>query len=160
MATSYNDLFGKKSSDSEGGKRYLKWESVGDVVVMQQIGEAVSDHPQYVFGTSKKKFLVKMNAEDKYKPMGEGDFDPDEVENSFPATEIMIPVRVLKVTKADGTVDETEFDAEWTFKGDQQDKFKDALLELGEGIGEGTAYAVKYLADGKPRKYAVKIKNG
>ncbi len=156
--TTFDDLFGKKST---GGQKYIKWEKPGDVLALVVRGEIVSDKPQYVFGTNKKKYLVQENDGDKYKAVAEGDFNEDEVANFFLATEIMIPVTVAaKVEGKTPVADFEPFDAEWTFKGDQEEKFKDAFLEFDAPIEVGTVIQVKYLADGKPRKYAVKIKAG
>ena len=160
MAKTYADLFGKPAA-AGGGKSYIKWDKVGDVLAFVVTGEPVSDQPQKDFGTGKNKWMTRATDSSPWKALAEGSFDPDEMDSAFQLFEIMIPVTVA--AKAEGkepVADWAPFDAEWTFKGDQEAKFKDALLEFDAPIGVGTVIQVKYLAEGKPRKYAIKIKAG
>jgi hypothetical protein len=166
MGQSFDDIFGSGSKASGGGGgKYIKWENVGDTFALVVRGPIDPKYPQKVFGTQKDKYLVQVAKGDKYKPMAEGDFNEDEVENFFQATEVMIPVTVAAKAEGKAQVEDFEpFDVEWVLnKGDQHDKFKDALLEFDDAIDVGTVIQVKLLvqgSSGKPGKYAIKLKAG
>lgn len=157
MAT-FDDLFGGKSS----GQRFMKFEKEGESLLLEQTGEP-KRVPQ-LGPNDKPTWLVKLVGAPKYKPMEEGDFDPDdesEVENAFqPEKEIVIPVRVVGKKNADGSKDEdfTPFDTDWEVTKGQKDKLKDAMLEASAPAEKGTKYVVKLLSrDKKPYTYAVRI---
>ena len=155
----YDELFGKKSSG-----QYIKWANVNEALYMQVTGAPDPRYPDYDFKSGKRKFLVKLADAPKYKPMQEGDFDPesDEVENSFPLTVIRVPVKVFRRVLADGQDDPTfeEFESFWIPTQNQTDKLKDQMLETRIPLAPGTVVAVKYLEDGKPRKYMVRLAAG
>ena len=161
MGQSFDDIFGKKSTSPGPGGAYIKWEQVGDTVALVVRGAIVPDHPQKVFRTDKNKWVVKKEENSEWAQVAEGTFDPNEVYKCFQGTEVMVPVTVAGYS--DGKVQRTEwtpFDVDWTFKGDQEDKFRDALMEFDDAIEEGTVILVKWLANSKPGKYAIKIKAG
>lgn len=155
MAT-FDDLFGGSTS----GKRFIKFEEVGESFLLEQTAD-VKRPPQKNQKTGKTVWLVQVNKGDRYKPMDEGDFDADEVENCFkPEAEIHIPVRVLaKKDKQGKAVDGFEqFDTDWELTRDQKDKLKEAMMDVGLPAEPGQKYAVKLLSKSeKPYKYSVKM---
>lgn len=153
MAT-FDELFGKKS----GGGKYLKWENVDDAFYMVVTGEPDGRYPQRDFKTGKGKFLVKLADAAKYKPMREGEFDPDseDVENYFALTTLMIPVKVFRKVLPTGQDDETfeEFETEWILTDEQTEKLKDQMLETKVPIEAGTIIADKLLVKGGNGNYS------
>ena len=154
MAT-LDDLFGKKT----GSQRWMKFNEEGEAFLLVQTGEP-KRAPQ-VNDTGRLVFLVQVNVGDRYKPMAEGTFDPETVQNSFkPDGNIVIPARVLAKKLKDGSTDPAheEFDTEWELTKDQAEKFRDAMLDSGVPAEAGTRYAVKLLSRAKkPYTYSVKI---
>jgi len=156
---SFDDLFG--SGAKSGGQKYIKWEAVDTALYFIVTGEPDPRHPQVDFKSGKKKYLVKYHDQVKYMIKQEGEFsDNDEnVENSFLATTLMVPVQVFRKVLPNGQDEEgfEPFEAEWIPNPDQVDKLKDQMLETKIPLEKGTIVAVKYLMDGKPRKYMVRL---
>lgn len=157
---SFDDLFGSNS----GGQNYIKWNAVDEALYMVVTGEPDAKYPDYDFKTGKQKFLVKYATEPKYKPMVDGTFDPNagDIENHFGLTVIRVPVQVFRKVLPNGQDDESfvPFDSFWIPTQDQTDKLKDQMLETKIPLSKGTIVAVKYLMDGKPRKYMVRLAEG
>jgi hypothetical protein len=156
----FDELYGKTGGNSD--KRWIKFENEGDTFLLEQI-----DEPKLVTQknqkTGKDKWLVQVNESDKYKVMDEGDFDPDEVHNSFmPDKDIEIPVRVLgkKLPNGDKVEDFEPFDATWELRnGDMQDKHMEAMMETRAAAEKGARYTVTLLSKSvKPYKYSVRMK--
>lgn len=154
MAT-FDDLFGKKSSD----QKYIKWSQIDEALYMVVTGEPDPRHPQIDFKSGKKKYMVQVNADSKWGPKQDGEFNPDHVENYFELTCIKVPVKVFRRVLPNGEDDASfeEFEADWIPTQDQEEKLKDQMLETRIPLSEGTVVAVKYLLDGKPRKYMVRL---
>lgn len=164
MAT-YDELFGKGASASSTGA-WVKPGVVGETLIMVQVGE-IKRVPQQieVDGQKRDKWLVQVNEGDRYKPMGKGTFDPDAVKNAFePDYGIHLKVRVVARKNPDTTLDDTfkEHEATWDLSaGDQMDKLKDAMLDSGVALVDGTRFGRKFLADNpKPYKYSIKMQAG
>jgi len=155
MAT-LDDLFGNKSSD----RRFMKFENDGEELLLVQTGEPKRP-PQRNRKTGKNVWLVQMASDDKYKPMDEGTFNEDEVENCFqPKGEIHIPVKVAGKKFKDGSKDEDfePFETVWELTKDQEPKLKEAMMDTGTPAQPGTKYILKRLdSTVKPYVYAVKI---
>lgn len=166
MAT-FDDLFGKKS----GGK-YIKWNAVGEMLIFQVNGEVDAAAPQKDFRSGEKKYMVeteekKPDGKNKWKPMLESQFSPETQEEKdlgfFPLTQIEIPVTVVGRKLASGETDDTHepFDGTWELTDQQKERLKEAMMEDRDiQLVPGTIIAVKWIDDGKPRKYAIKLKAG
>lgn len=160
MAT-YEDLFGKSGMASGGGSsRYLKWENDGETLLVQITGEP-DPRPQQVDG--KPKWLVRLVAGQKPKPMAEGTFNPDAVDGAWQPKErdIYVPVTVVGKKDAGGkkVEDFQTFDTEWELsKGDMLDKTKAEMQDTGHALAPGALVALKRLdSTSKPHKFSVKI---
>lgn len=158
MAT-YDEMFGKAANN--GGKKYIKWEKVNEVLFFRVTGEPFKQ-PQVNFKTKKAKFMVQLEEGGKWGPKDEGEFVESEVENFFPLTEWAIPVVVFQKKGADGNMveDFEEFSADWAPNQEQNEKLKDAMLDTEIPVQAGTIIAVKWALDEKPRKYVVKLAAG
>jgi len=166
MGQSFEDLFGAdgKGANKTGTANYIKWDKVGDTFALVLRDAIVTDHPQVDFATKKPKWMTHTEGDnhpdgrDRWVAKAQGTFDMGDPDvEAFQLFELMLPVTVAAKAGDDSF---EQFDAEWTFKGDQEAKFKDAVLEYGQSLEVGDIIQVKYLAEGKPRKYAVKIKAG
>ncbi len=161
MAQSFDDLFG---GGSNGGGKYLKWEQVGDEVLLIQTGPAFHQ-VQTKFQTGEPKYLIRTEPGGKMnnvRYLGVDGFDPADLDDDdyWQPKDLVIPVRHVATRRNGETVNDAEFDVKWEVnKGDQHAKLRDAFLELGEPVDVGTKYIVKYIQDGKPRKYSIRIKN-
>lgn len=158
---SYDDIFGNNSGS---GVKYIKWSAVDEALYFVVTGEPDPKYPDYDFKANKRKYLVKYAAEPKYKLKLEGEFVPDagDVENYFGLTVLRVPVTVFRKVKPNGEDDEAfeAFDSHWIPTQDQMEKLKDQMLETKIPLSEGTIVAVKYLMDGKPKKYMVRLAEG
>lgn len=153
MAT-FNDLFGKNESGA-----YLKWNEVGDAFAMVVTGEPDARSPQVDWQTKKTKHMVQVSDGDKWAVKLNGDFDPDSVHKHFPLTQIAVPVRVYqKTTKAGKVEDFEEFETTWELTKEMTDKLKEEMAETSLPLEKGVKVQVKFLIDGKPRKFSVKLK--
>jgi hypothetical protein len=154
---SYDDLFGKKSG---GDRKFMKFEADGEAFLLVQTGE-----PKMVPQKRNEKVvhIVKFEENPKGKPMAFDEYDPDadNVEWVIKPKDIEIPVRVIaKKDSAGKKVENFEpFDSVWELnQGDMEAKFKDAMLDAGVAVEEGTKYALKRLdSKKKPYTYSVKI---
>lgn len=153
---SFDEIFGKKS----GGSNFLKFTEDKETFLVQQTGEPEAREQKNQNG--KTVYLVKLHDAIKYKPMGEDEFDQDEVENFFkPDPNYIVPVRIIghKNAKGEAIEDQVGNDVTWdTSAGDTFAKLKDAVLEEGVGLEVDAVYAVKRLTSKeKPYKYSVKV---
>lgn len=160
MAT-WDDLFGSNGmAKGGGGSRYLKWNADGEEILVQVTGEPEARDQQI---DGKTKWLVKLTANGKHKPMAEGDFDPENVANAFKPNEkdIVVPVRAIGKKDAGGKkVEDFEpFDTEWELsKGDMLEKTKAHMQDTGHALAKGAMVTLKRLdSTSKPHSFAVKI---
>jgi hypothetical protein len=152
----FDDLFGSNSS----GKRYIKFENDGEAFLLEQTGE-----PKKVDQRGPKGgtvWLVQEREGDKYKPVEETrDFEESDYNNAFKPKNIAIPVTVVGKKLKDGTKDEAfePFETTWELStGDQEAKFKDAMLETGASAEAGTKYVLKRISSAtKPYKFSIRI---
>jgi hypothetical protein len=154
----FDDLFGKKS----GGK-YMKWDAVGDTIIVQFLGEPDPTSPQKDFKSGEKKFMVQVEDGGKWGPKQESQFDPESVHSFFPLTQISIRVRVVayKNAKGEAREDFEPFETTWELNQNQEEKFKESMMEDRDlQVGAGTIAGIKWIDDSKPRKYAIKLKAG
>lgn len=106
MATTYEDLFGKKSPlNGTSQSRWMKWDNDGETLLVQVTGE-LEMRDQLKDG--KTKWLVRMVKGGKVQPMAEGDFDPDRVDGAWKPNErdAVIPVKVMGKKFKNGEKDE------------------------------------------------------
>lgn len=160
MAT-YEDLFGKSGAANGGGSsRYLKWEADGETILVQVTAEPEARDQQI---DGKTKYLVRLTAGGKYKPMAEGEFNPDNVDAYFKPNDkdIVVPVRAVGKKDAGGKKVDSfeEFDSEWELsKGDMLEKTKSEMQDTGHALAPGALVALKRLdSTSKPHKFSVKI---
>jgi len=150
----FDELFGKKESGA-----YLKWNEVGDAFAMEVTGEPDPRSPQKDWQSGKTKHMVQVNDGDKWAVKTEGEFDGDAVYKHFPLTQIAVPVRVYQKSTKSGKVEDFEaFDTVWELTKEMTDKLKEEMAETGIPLEKGTKVNVKFLIDGKPRKFSVKMK--
>lgn len=166
MAT-FDDLFGKKSGD----KKYMKWNAVGDTIIVQLLGEPYQT-PQKEFKTGKKKFMVettekKPDGKSKFTVLTEDKFDPEALEEKglrfWALTQIAVEVRVVAYKNANGEADPNHepFETTWELNPEQEEKLKEAMMEdRSLQVGAGTIGGIKWIGGDKPRKYAIKLKAG
>lgn len=156
MAT-FDDLFGKGSGS---GKQFIKFENDGEAFLLEQTGE-----PKKVDQRGPKGgtiWLVQESEGDKYKPVEETkDFDESDYNNAFKPKNIAVPVKVIGKKLKDGSKDEgfEPFETLWELStGDQEAKFKDAMLDAGVPVETGTKYVLKRLdSTKKPYTFSIKI---
>lgn len=154
---SFDDIFG----GSKSGSKFVKFTEDKETFLLAQSGEPIKVDQKDDKG--RLVWLVKLKTNDRYKPMAEGTFDPEDenTENVFqPDANIHIPVDVIGHKDAKGeTVAEEQYSATWdTSAGDIFSKLKDALLEEDANPEVGTVYAVKRLdSKKKPYTYSVKV---
>jgi len=147
---SFDDIF----NSNKGMSKFPKWLEAGDTIIGVVSGEIDVKHQQTEFTTKKPAYLVKTENPKNRSPWeakGAGTFDT-ELEH-FPLTEVRIPV---EVQVKDGDNYESYFD--FADRSPKYDALKNAMLDSGLPLVEGTAIAVKLLAKGKPHTWAVKIK--
>lgn len=161
MATTYEDLFGAQSPmNGSTPSRYMKWDQDGEELLVRVTGE-LEFRDQQIDG--KTKWLVRMVKGGKMKPMAEGDFDPEKVEDAFKPKEkdALIPVKVMgKKLKNGEKVENFEpFDTMWELvKGDFKTALQAEMREAGKPIDVGLMVALKRLdSTGKPHKFSVKF---
>lgn len=164
MAT-FDDLFGKKSG------KFIKWNAVGETLVFVVDGEPNAAAPQKDFKSGESKFMVeteekKEDGRNKWKPMTTSQFDPASLEEKelgfFPLTQIEIPVRVVARKNDKGeALPHEEFTAKWELSDAMKDKLFEVMAEdKSIQLVPGTIVGVKWILDGRPRKYAIKLKAG
>jgi hypothetical protein len=158
---SYEDLFGTNGAATGGSGRWMKWENDGEAFLFQQTEEpVVSDQ---MTDDKKVKWLVRMVEGGKVKPMGEGEFNPDQVDGAWKPKEkdVTIQGRVLGKKDKDGKKVEPfePFDAAWELKaGDFLAKLQAEMRDTGHPAAPGTVWALKRLSsETKPYQYSVKI---
>jgi hypothetical protein len=156
---SFDDLFGKKSDDS--GVQRMRFDEAGEAFLLVQTGE-----PKHVSQKNKDGeviHIVKMESWPKGKPLPVSEYDPEDADLEWVVKpkDIVIPVKVLaKKDRAGKKIEDFEpFDTDWKLGRDEREKFKDAMLDAGVEVTEGTKYARKLLT--KPAKgpytYSIKI---
>ena len=161
MATTYEDLFGAQSPmNGSTPSRYMKWDQDGEELLVRVTGE-LEFRDQQIDG--KTKWLVRMVKGGKMKPMAEGDFDPEKVEDAFKPKEkdALIPVKVLgKKLKNGEKVENFEpFDTMWDLgKGNFKTALQAEMRETGRAIDIDLTAALKRLdSTSKPHSFGVKF---
>lgn len=154
MAT-FDELFAK----SQSAGNYMKWSEVGDAFAVELLEEPNPKAPQVNRQTGKVTWLTQASAGAPWKPMDEGSFDPTDFENAFMATQIQVKVKVYqKSTKAGKVEDFEPFETTWELTKEHTAKLKEEMAETGINFGPGTKANIKYLIDGKPKKFSIKLK--
>lgn len=161
MATTYEDLFGKQSpANGSSTSKYMKWENDGETLLVQVTAE-LEFRDQQIDG--KTKWLVRMVEKGPVKPMAEGDFNPERVEDAWKPKEkdAIVPVRVLGKKLKDGTKVEgfQEFDTTWELsKGNFLKALQAEMQETERAIDVGLMVALKRLdSTSKPHTFSVKF---
>jgi hypothetical protein len=145
-----------------GSSKFLKVSEDKETFLVQQTGDPIETDQKNDKG--EVTWLVKMVSAPKYKPMGEGTFDPKskEVENAFkPDPNYHFPVRIIghKSPKGETLEDFDGAEIKWdTSAGDTFSKLRDALMDAETDPEVGTIYAVKRLdSTSKPYTWSVKV---